>query len=179
MLSLHSPTWSTVAVCVMVAANAAPVHPLARSRTQAVVQDRKHVLNSWTNVAALASGTRLRVELADRTRIAGRLESVSPDRLVVLAQGGAGTVGWRRDQVTRVEQRGGPRVRAGAGWGALVGVLVGAITLWTIEPRDAVTNGVLLYHELPVSVTGTAIGAGAGSAINLARRRWVVVYQSP
>lgn len=179
MLSLHSPTWGTVAVCVMVAASVAPVHTLARSRTQAVMQDRQHVLNSWTNVAALGSGTRLRVELVDRTRITGRLESVSPDRLVVRARGGAGTVAWRRDQVTRVEQRGGPRVKAGAGWGAIVGVLVGAITLGTIEPKDAVTNGVLLWHELPVLVTGTAIGAGAGSAINLARRRWVVVYQSP
>lgn len=179
MLSLHSPTWSTVAVCVMVAASAAPVHTLVRSGTRAVVQDHEQVLNNWTNVAALASGTRLRVELTDRTRIAGRLESVSPDRLVVLAQGGAGTVAWRRDQVSRVEQRGGPRVRSGAGWGALVGVLVGAITLGTVEPKDAVTNGVLLWHELPVLVTGTAIGAGAGSAISLARRRWVVVYQSP
>lgn len=179
MLSLHSPTWSTVAVCVMVAASVAPVHTLARSRTQAVIQDREHVLNSWTNVAALASGTRLRVELADRTRIAGRLASVSPDRLVVLAQGGAGTVAWRRDQVARVEQRGGPRVRAGAGWGALVGVLVGAITLGTVEPRDAATDEVLLWHELPVLVTGTALGVGTGSALNLARRRWVVVYQNP
>jgi hypothetical protein len=178
MLSQRSPTWSTVAVCVMVAASSAPVHTLTRSRTRAVVQDRVHVLNSWANVAALASGTRLRVELTDRTRIAGRLQSVSPDRLVVLAQGGAGTVAWRRDEVARVEQRGGPRVKLGAGWGALVGVLVGAITLGTIEPKDAVTNGVLLWHELPVLVTGTAIGAGAGSAINLARRHWVAVYES-
>lgn len=179
MLSLHGPTWRPVAVCVMLAVSHGQVQTLARSRTPASGQDRAHVLNSWTNVAALASSTRLRVELTDRTRIVGRLESVFPDRLVIRAQGGTGTVAWPRDQVARIEQRGGPRVRSGAGWGALVGVLVGAITLGTIEPRDAVTDRVHPWHELPVLVTGTAIGAGTGSALNLARRHWVVVYQSP
>ena len=61
----------------------------------------------------------------------------------------------------------------------MVGVLVGAIALGTIEPKDAVTNGVLLYHAFPVLATATAIGVGTGSVINAARRRWVVVYQSP
>ena len=107
------------------------------------------------------------------------VESVSPDQLVIQVEGGRGRMAWRLDQVTRVEQRRGPRVKSGAGWGALAGVLVGAIALWTIEPADAVTNGVLPWHELPVLATGTALGAGTGSVINMARRRWVVVYQRP
>ena len=179
MQSLHYRTWSTVAVFVILAVSPAPAQTLARSRTPASVQRRVHVLNRWENVAALASGVRLRVRLADRTRIAGTLESVSPDQLVIQAEGGRGRMAWRLDQVTRVEQRRGPRVKSGAGWGALAGVLVGAIALGTIQPADAVTNGVLPWHELPVLATGTALGAGTGSVINMARRRWVVVYQRP
>lgn len=179
MRRLHDPTCCTVAVCVLLAASPAPVHARARSGAPASDPDRVHVLNNWTNVAALANGTRLRIELTDRTRIAGRLESVSPERLVILAEGSVGPVEWQRDQVSRIEQRRGPRVKSGAGWGALVGAFVGAIALGTIEPRDAVTHDVLRSHELPVLVMGTAVGVGAGSALNLARRRWVVVYQRP
>lgn len=179
MPNLKCHIWSPLAVFVILAASPAPAQTVARSHTPASIQNRAHVLNRWENVAALVSGMRLRVRLADGTRIAGTLQSVSPDQLVMQADGGTGSVAWRRDQVTRVEQRRGPRVRSGAGWGALVGVLVGAIALGTIEPKDAVTNGVLLYHEIPVLATATAIGVGTGSVINAARRRWVVVYQSP
>ncbi len=179
MPSSPSHVWSTLAVFVIVAASPAPAQTVARSQALASIQNRANVLNRWEDVAALASGMRLRVGLADGTRIAGTLQSVSPDHLVIQAEGDTGSVAWQRDQVTRVEQRRGPRVRPGAGWGALVGVLVGVIGLWTIEPKDAVTNGVLRWHEIPVLATGTAIGIGTGSVINVARRRWVVVYQSP
>jgi hypothetical protein len=171
MSSLKRRICGSVTVVAILAASPA--------RAQTVATPRAHVLNRWDNLAALASGMRLRVGLADGTRIAGTLQSVSPDRLVIQAEGGTGSVAWRQDQVTRVEQRRGPRVRSGAVWGALVGVLVGAITLGTTEPKDTVTNGVLLWHEIPVLVGGTAIGMGTGSVINVARRRWVVVYQRP
>lgn len=171
--------WSTLAVLVVLAASPAPAQTrTARaSCTPGAVQNRAHVLNRWENVSALASGARLRVTLADATRTAGTLQSVSADSVIIQAESGAGSVTWRRDQVTRIDQRRGPRVRTGAGWGALVGVLVGAITLGRIEPKDAVTDGVLRWHEIPVLATGTAIGMGTGSVINVARRRWVVVYQ--
>ena len=171
--------WSTVAGLVMLATSAVPARTLARSRTPAPLQGRAHVLNRWENVAGLSSGMQVRVAVADGSRISGTLQSVSGDQLVIQPKDGTGRVAWLRDQVARVEQRQGPRVRSGAGWGALVGVLVGGITLGTIEPKDAVTDGVLRWHEVPVLATTTAVGAGAGSVINLARRRWVVVYQSP
>ena len=179
MPSRTSHIGSTLAVLTIVSASPAPAQTARTSRRPEAVQNRAHVLNRWENVAALASGIKLRVALADGTRSAGALLSVSPDHVVIQVEGGAGSVTWRRDQVARVEQRRGPRVRSGAGWGALVGVLVGAIALGTIEPKDAVTDGVLHWHEIPVLATGTAIGMGTGSVINVARRRWVVVYQNP
>lgn len=152
---------------------------IAKSQTPASSQNRAQMMNRWENVAALVSGMSLRVGLTDGTRIAGTFQSVSPDQLVIQTEGDQGSVTWRRDQVTRVEQRRGPRLRSGVGWGALVGAVVGAILLGTIEPLDAATNGVLGYHEIPVLAITTAIGTGTGFAINAARRRWVVVYQNP
>lgn len=137
------------------------------------------VVNRWENVAALVSGTRLRVRLADGRRIAGTLASVSTDQLVVQTSGGVGTVGWRRDEVQRVDERRGPRLGSGAGWGALAGVLAGAIMLKLLPPLDSLTSRIHAWHELPSLAGATGIGVGTGLAINAARRRWVVVYQTP
>ena len=136
------------------------------------------IVNRWENVAALVTGTRLRVRLADGSRLAGTLASVSIDQLVVQLGGQAGTVGWGRDRVQRVEERRGPRLGSGAGWGALAGVLAGAIVLRLVPPADSSTHGVYPNHEFPTLGFTTAIGVGTGLAINAARRQWVVVYIS-
>ncbi len=150
---------------------------VARSDTTAsAARQPVRALSRWENVGALASGARLRVQLVDGTRMSGTLVSVSSDQLAIQPDGGGASVAWRRIQVTRVEQRRGPRVRSGAGWGALVGGLVGAIALGLIKPADAVTAGVGFYHEIPVLATTTGIGVGTGSVVNALRRRWVVVY---
>ena len=136
------------------------------------------IVNRWENVAALVAGTRLRVRLADGSRIAGTLASVSTDQLVVQLGGQVGTVGWGRDKVQRVEERRGPRLGSGAGWGALAGVLAGVIVLKLVPPADSLTHSIYPNHELPALAGTTAIGVGTGLAINAARRRWVVVYIS-
>ena len=140
---------------------------------------RTQIVNRWENVAALVRGTRLRVRLADGSRIAGTLASVSTDQLVIQTGGDVGTVGWGRDEVQRVEERRGPRLGSGAGWGALTGVLAGAIVLKLVPPKDSLTYRIHASHELPALAGATAIGVGTGLAINAARRRWVVVYQTP
>lgn len=170
--------WSTWPVLVILAASPVGAQPVGKSVPPPAVHSRAHVLNRWENVAALASGVRLRVGLADGTRVAGTLQAVSPDQLVMQVEGRAGSLAWSPDEVRRVEQRRGPRVRSGAGWGALVGAAVGVIALVTIEPKDAATHGVLPYHEIPMLATATAFGVGTGAVFNVARRRWVVVYQN-
>ena len=142
-------------------------------------ENRTQIVNRWENVAALVGGTSLRVQLVDGRSIAGTLESVSADRLVVKTDGALGTIAWGRHEVRRVEERRGPRLGSGAGWGALAGFLAGVIGLKLLPPSDSVTNGIYANHELPSLAAATGIGVGTGLAINAARRRWVVVYQTP
>ena len=142
-------------------------------------ENRTQIVNRWENVAALVGGTSLRVRLVDGRNIVGTFEFVSADRLAVKTDGAQGTVAWRRDEVRRVEERRGPRPWSGAGWGALAGLLGGVIGLKLLPPKDSVTNGIYANHELPSLALATGIGVGTGLAINAARRRWVVVYQTP
>lgn len=176
MPRMRCEIWTALAVILIVLASPARAQG-TRTPVPASVSPRADVLGQWENVTALALGMPLRVTLADDTRVAGTLQVASADRLVIQTKGDTGSVACDRDQVTRVEQRRGPRIRSGAGWGALVGGLIGAITLGAIEPKDARTTGVLFWHEIPVMATATAIGAGTGSVLNAAMRRWVVVYQ--
>ena len=169
-----------VAVALSVAFQGCAASRMGSSRiTLGHNENRTQLMNRWENVAALVGGTRLRVRLADGRRIVCTLESVSIDRLVVKTDGALGTVGWGRDEVQRVEERRGPRLGSGAGWGALVGFLAGAIILKLVPPADSVTNRVYFNHELPSLAAATGIGVGTGLAINAARRRWVVVFQTP
>ncbi len=146
-------------------------------RTASHIAERAQVVNRWENVAALGIGARLRVRLAGGSRINGTLVSASSDQLVLHEDGKAGTVGWRRDEVQRVEERRGSSLGSGAGWGALAGVLAGAIVLKLVPPADALAPHVYANHEFPTLGLTTAIGVGTGLAVNAARRRWVVVYQ--
>lgn len=117
-----------VAVALSVIFQGCAASRMGSSRiTPGHTENRTQIVNRWENVAALVGGTRLRVLLADGRRIAGTLESVSPDRLVVKTDGALGEVAWGRDEVQRVEERRGPRLASGAGWGALAGFLAGVI----------------------------------------------------
>ena len=172
-------TGVAVAFCVTLQGCAATPRIRSSRITLGRIENRTQIVNRWENVGALVGGTNLRVRLVDGRSIAGTLESVSADRLVVKTDGALGTIAWARHEVQRVEERRGPRLGSGAAWGALAGFLAGVIGLKLTPARDSVTDGIYLDHVPTSLAAATGIGVGTGLAINAARRRWVVVYQTP
>ena len=137
---------------------------------------------SWDRVVGLARGDRIRVTTEASVRIDGRFADADESRLHVdvsttsVAGTRAATVVPRSD--VRIVERFGRRSFAGTALGVLGGLGAGVLVILTVEPKDSVEFAP--FHELPVMLMTTSIGAGVGGLFDALRRpRGEVVYVAP
>jgi hypothetical protein len=137
--------------------------------------------DSWDHVIALNRGDGVRVTTLASDRIHGRFVEANDTRLQidVVIPSVAGTATGRfipRSNVRMVE-RIGRRSLMGTGIGLAAGLIAGFVVLTTVDPKDSV--GVAPYHELPVMLFTTGVGAGAGGLIDVLRQPKVeVIYMA-
>jgi len=156
-----------VVFCLIAGMLATPMNGLAQSTTT----------NNWTDIATVASGQKLVIELKSGKKVTGKFGSAS-ETAVTLARGKK-TEDINRSDIRKIfREKGmpvGKRTLRGAGIGAGVGAVAGA----AIGGCDKGSGCFVERHE--AAAIGGVLGAGVGALTGLVRglinHRKTLIYE--
>ena len=148
--------------------------------TQSVQAQIAPASATWTALASLPIGTRLRITMKSGDKLKGIFSSASDDSLVLFVKKQERLI--RREDVRRVESLSGSVGGAtvtGVLIGGATGAAVGGITGGLVGAEDDNAASVAAAGVVILGGLGATIGAGVGALVGAARRKRTLIYQAP